>query len=519
MDSSTFVLFGATGDLAKRKIIPALFRLFYEQKLPTPFSIIGASLTDLSDEDYHEHIKQTIQSFTEFDATIPQMQEFLKLIRYCKVDVTKDQEYQRLLTLIKEREQVLHIPENRLFYLSVAPQFFDVIALKIKESGLGETNGWKRLIIEKPFGHDLASAQQLNEKLTSAFDEEEIYRIDHYLGKPMVQNLEALEFANPVLQSLWNNEHIANVQITASETVGVESRAGYYDKAGAIRDMFQNHMLQLLMMVGMHLPSGLTAKDIREEKRKVIEAVRPIPKEEVSTQVIRGQYGPGEINGQQVPGYTNEQGVDPTSTNDTFVAARLWIDDPVWKGVPFYIRTGKRMKNKSTRIVIEFKNPLKELYETQNVETCPNILEIGINPDPEVSLQLNSKSPLQGGKIVPISVDFSPQHISLPEAYEVLLLDALEGDSTYFAHWKEVELSWKLVQPILEAFEENLVPLHMYPSGSYGPEASYELLEEDGFGWWLDQTKPEKDEFPKFLPHQLTPPTQEQSMSDIELDH
>ncbi|HZH62120.1 MAG TPA: glucose-6-phosphate dehydrogenase, partial [Metabacillus sp.] len=227
MDSSTFILFGATGDLAKRKIIPALFRLFLEQKLPISFSVIGASITDLSDEEFHEHIMQSIQSFTEHKADHPKMEAFLGLIRYKKVDVTKEDEYEGLLTLIKSREKELQIPENRLFYLSVAPQFFDVIALNLKKCGLAATTGWKRLIIEKPFGHDLKSARELNAKLNNAFDEEEIYRIDHYLGKPMVQNLEALEFANPILQTLWNNEHIANVQITASETVGVEKRVAY----------------------------------------------------------------------------------------------------------------------------------------------------------------------------------------------------------------------------------------------------------------------------------------------------
>jgi len=519
MDSSTFILFGATGDLAKRKIIPALFRLFLEQKLPISFSVIGASITDLSDEEFHEHIMQSIQSFTEHKADHPKMEAFLGLIRYKKVDVTKEDEYEGLLTLIKSREKELQIPENRLFYLSVAPQFFDVIALNLKKCGLAATTGWKRLIIEKPFGHDLKSARELNAKLNNAFDEEEIYRIDHYLGKPMVQNLEALEFANPILQTLWNNEHIANVQITASETVGVEKRVAYYDQAGAIRDMFQNHMLQLLMMVGMHLPTGLSTKDIRLEKRKVMEAVRPIKKEEVGSEVVRGQYGPGEVNGQQVVGYTSEPDVDPTSTNDTFVAARVWIDNPIWQGVPFYIRTGKRMNKKSTRIVIEFKNPQNQLLDSQNEETSPNLLVIGINPDEEVSLQLNSKNPLKDGKLEPIHVDFTPENKNVPEAYEILLLDALEGDSTFFAHWKEVELSWGFVQPILEAFEENLIPLHSYQAGSFGPKASHELLEEDGFGWWSDQQTLEKDDSTENAFHQPHLYANEQSFTDVGLDH
>jgi glucose-6-phosphate 1-dehydrogenase len=348
---------------------------------------------------------------------------------------------------------------------------------------LGVTNGWKRLIIEKPFGHDVKSAQELNEKLSRAFEEDEIYRIDHYLGKPMVQNLEALAFANPVLQSLWNNRYIANVQITASEIVGVEERAGYYDKAGAIRDMVQNHMLQLLMMTAMHLPKQITANDIRHEKRKVMESLRPLQRDTVGVHVVRGQYGRGEINGEPVVAYREEPGVDASSQNDTFIAARLWIDNAFWDGVPFYIRTGKRMTEKATKIVIEFKNPLKDSYASKTEQIEPNLLTININPNEGVSLQLNSKNPING-VMEPITVDFSASKKDVPEAYELLLFDALCGDATFFAHWNEVELSWKWVEPILEAFKDHRVPLHSYSSGSMGPEAAHRLLKEDGYQWW-----------------------------------
>jgi glucose-6-phosphate 1-dehydrogenase len=400
---------------------------------------------------------------------------------------------------VKQREEELQISENRMFYLSVAPEFFGIIALNIKNSGLGETNGWKRLMIEKPFGHDLQSARELNEKLSKAFDEEEIYRIDHYLGKPMVQNLEALEFANPILHSIWNKDHIANVQITASETVGVETRAAYYDHTGAIRDMVQNHMLQILMMTAMNLPYKINATEIRNEKRKVMEALRPVKKEDVQFDIIRGQYSLGEMNGQPVVGYKEEPGVDPSSQTDTFVAVRLWIDNPYWSGVPFYIRTGKRMKVKSTRIVIEFKNALKLLYQHNQENVEPNLLIIEISPDENVSLQLNSKSPLNNGKIKPVTINFSCEDTvgnssGVPEAYEKVIFDALIGDSTFFAHWKEVELSWEWVQPILNAFEENLLPLHEYRSGSYGPEVADSLLTENGFKWWMDEKIQENKE-------------------------
>ncbi|AKO93016.1 glucose-6-phosphate dehydrogenase [Priestia filamentosa] len=488
MESMTFVLFGATGDLAKRKIFPALYNLFLDEKIPPSISIIGSGIEEMSDIDFQNGVRQSVETFSRrLINNHSKIEDFISSFCYKALDATNNKDYEDLLDLVQRREEELGIPENRMFYLSVAPDFFDLIALNIKESGLGSTKGWKRLIIEKPFGHDLTSAQDLNEKLSQAFKEDEIYRIDHYLGKSMVQNLEALEFANPILQSLWNNQHIANVQITASETVGVEKRADYYDQAGAIRDMVQNHMLQLVMMTAMHLPKKLSSHEIRDEKRKVMESLRSIKKEDVGLHIIRGQYDAGEIHGQPVVKYTDEPKIDSSSQNDTFVAARLWIDNSFWNGVPFYIRTGKRMKDKSTRIVIEFKNYLKDLYENQDETVEPNLLIIEINPHENVALQLNSKNPLKNGKIEPVRVEFAADQKGAPEAYERLIFDALTGDSTFFAHWKEVELAWEWIQPILEAFEENLLPLYLYSSGSYGPDEANHLLDEDGFKWWLDE--------------------------------
>ncbi len=490
MESITFVLFGSTGDLAKRKIFPALYNLYVDNKLPQPISIIGLGRSDLSQKDFQEKVKESIFSFSRrLEHDTDEMDDFLDSFRYMTLDVTNKEGYKELLHLVEQREAELKIKQNRTFYLSVAPEFFDIIALNLKESGLGTTNGWKRLMIEKPFGHDLESARELNEKLSGAFEEEEIYRIDHYLGKSMVQNLEALEFANPILQSIWNKDHIANVQITASETVGVETRAGYYDHAGAIRDMVQNHMLQMLMMTAMSLPEKMNATEIRNEKRKVMEAIRPMNIEDVHLNIIRGQYGSGESKGNQVLGYRDEPGVNPSSKTDTFIAARIWIDNPFWKGVPFYIRTGKRMKEKSTRIVIEFKNILNSPYENTNQVIDPNLLIVEIGPDENITLQLNSKNPTNNGNIEPVRMNLSHEGtgIGAPEAYERIIHDAFIGDSTFFAHWKEVELSWEWVQPILDAFEEDLVLLHEYQSGSNGPKASDSLLEENGFRWWLDE--------------------------------
>ncbi|MBM7655196.1 glucose-6-phosphate 1-dehydrogenase [Neobacillus cucumis] len=483
VDSMTFVLFGATGDLAKRKIYPALFNLYLNQKLPDTFLVVGVGRSSLSDAEFQDRVTQSLYTYSRHLVNDKaKKKEFVKKFRYSQLDITHVEGYKQLLELVQHNEQELQVMENRMFYLSVAPEFFEVISFNIQKSGLGETKGWKRLIIEKPFGHDLKSAQEQNEKLNRVFEEDEIYRIDHYLGKPMVQNLEALAFANPILQSLWSNQYIANVQITASETVGLEGRTGYYDKAGAIRDMVQNHMMQLLMMTAMSLPKRISAQAIRGEKRKVMESLRLLDKKEVAKNVVRGQYGRGEVNAEEVIGYLEEPGVEESSTNDTFISARLWVDNDFWEGVPFYIRTGKRMREKSTKIVIEFKNSLKELYcsEVQNTES--NLLIVHVNPNEGVSLQLNSKNPING-KIEPIMVNFSASKEDVPEAYELLIFDALKGDSTFFAHWHEVELSWKWVQPILEAFEESLVSIQTYSAGSMGPEASNYLLNEDGFKW------------------------------------
>lgn len=490
MDSMTFVLFGATGDLAKRKIYPALFNLFLDRKLPQSFSVIGLGRRALGDEVFQGNVAQSLRDFSRRPVSdSAELDQFISAFRYVPLDVTNPDDYRKLLQVVEQREQELNIPQNRMFYLSVAPEFFDTISLRINESGLGSGSGWKRLIIEKPFGHDLKSAQDLNDKLSKAFEEEEIYRIDHYLGKPMVQNLEALVFANPVIGALWNNKHIANVQITASETVGVEERAGYYDQSGAIRDMFQNHLLQVLMMTAMNLPNKLSASEIREQKRSVLAAVRPLPKSEVTGSIVRAQYGAGVVGGKQVPAYRDEPGIGPNSMNDTYVAGRLWIDNEQWKGVPFYLRTGKRMGSKSTRIVVEFKNTAKDLYMTRNEKTTPNLLVIEIGPNERVSFFLNGKDALNNGQIGTLNVDYSANLSNVPEAYERLIHDALRGDSTFFAHWNEVELAWKWVQPVLESFEENQVPLEFYPAGSNGPEGADRMLAENGFQWWLDENK------------------------------
>ncbi|PER97239.1 glucose-6-phosphate dehydrogenase [Bacillus cereus] len=487
MEPMTFCLFGATGDLAKRKIFPALHNLYLNNKLAPSMSIIGLGREELSDIDFREYVKQSVLHATRYvEQKELKITEFLQMFRYRTFEATDKNEYKKLMEMVKQIEGEKEIPENRLFYLSVAPTLFEVIALNIQKSGLSSTQGWKRLIIEKPFGYDLESARELNMKLSKVFHENEMYRLDHYLGKPMVQNLEALEFANPILQALWNNRYISNVQITASEAVGVEKRADYYDQTGALRDMFQNHMLQLFMMTAMHLPKRMDPEEIHYEKRQVLESLRPLQKKNVYLDVVRGQYDSGEIQNQKVVGYRDESGVASASQIETFVAARLWVDNVFWSGVPFYIRTGKRMKEKVTRIVVEFKNSLKGLYTDDNERLVPNLLVIEINPTEGVSLQLNSHDLVTGQEMKPIKMNYSAGQNEIPEAYELLIYDALRGDSTYFAHWDEVELSWQWVQPIVEAFEENQLPLYSYEAGLYGPQAAHRLLQQDGFEWRLD---------------------------------
>ncbi|NOV04814.1 glucose-6-phosphate dehydrogenase [Paenibacillus planticolens] len=487
MESTTFVLFGATGDLAKRKIYPALYNLFVDQKLPPSFSLIGLGRRELTDESFRANVEQSIDMFSRRKAKNPELMEnFLRKFRYSVLNIDRKEDYQKLLRLIEHREEELRLSPNRMFYLSVGPEFFGTIADNIEESGLGSANGWKRLVIEKPFGHDLQSARDLNQKLSKAFAEHEIFRIDHYLGKPMVQKLEALLQSNPVLRAIWANDYIANVQITANETVGVEERAGYYDHTGALRDMFQNHMLQLLMMLTMHLPNKSNSEMVRFKKKMVLENLETLQKQDVSANVIRGQYKAGTIAGKPVVGYTSEPGIASSSLNETFITARMQIDDFFWRGVPIYIRTGKRMQEKSTRIVIEFKEPFKKVSQANDDGQVPNLLVFEISPNERISLQLNTRDPQHSGKFKPIQIDFHDSHEDVPEAYENLIYDAFQGDPTFFAHWDEVELAWSWVHPILEAFQENLVPLHLYAAGTNGPAESDALLAENGHHWWFD---------------------------------
>ncbi|MCL6548319.1 MAG: glucose-6-phosphate dehydrogenase [Alicyclobacillus sp.] len=483
-----FILFGATGDLAQRKLYPALYSLYQDNLLPDPFAIIGVARSRMDDGQFRSFVRESVGKHGRKPSEAPGdtggWPDFAERFFYRSVDVNRSEDFQELRQLLDQVGAQAGALANRVFYLAMAPEFFGKVALQLKEHGLLDTRGFKRLIIEKPFGHDLASAHELNGELYQVFDESEIFRIDHYLGKEMVQNIEVIRFANSIFEPVWNNRSIANVQITSSETVGVEDRAGYYETAGALRDMVQNHMLQMVMMVAMEPPSRLRTEAIRDEKVKVLRSLRRYSADEAARHVVRGQYGPGRVLGEPVPGYREEKGVKPDSHTETFVAARLFIDNFRWAGVPFYIRTGKRMALKSTEIVIQFRNMPEHLYFNEDGRLGPNLLVIRINPVEGMYLQLNAKRPGTEGGVVPVAMEFSQPRDSSPEAYERLLYDAMRGDSTYFTRWDEVSLAWKLVDPMAEAFADNRVPLHAYPAGSWGPEAARALPSQDGFSWW-----------------------------------
>jgi glucose-6-phosphate 1-dehydrogenase len=483
------VLFGATGDLSKRKLFPALYSLYKGGLLPNQFAIVGVARKNKSHEDFREDVRTFVLEFSRYNELDHDVWEtFAAGLYYYGLDVTDASGYTGLKTLLDELDLKCDIPGNRLFYLAMAPEFFGTVSLNIMAAGFKDSRGWNRLVIEKPFGHDFESAQILNDQIQEAFSEEEIYRIDHYLGKEMVQNIEVIRFANSLFEPIWNSRHIANVQITSSETVGVEERGGYYEKAGALRDMFQNHMLQMVMMMAMEPPSRLKTEAIRDEKVKVLRSIKRFTPQEVAKHVVRGQYGKGKIDEEPVLGYRDEPNVSPNSRTETFIAAKIFVDNFRWAGVPFYIRTGKRMATKSTEIVVQFKDMPKNLYYEKYGKLDPNLLVIRVNPLEGMYLKLNAKKQGTEGGVIPFAMEFCQNceiGLNSPQAYERLLYDCIEGDSTFFTRWDEVSIAWKLVDPIADFWEQqDDANFPNYPAGTWGPVEAQELLEKDGFRWW-----------------------------------
>jgi glucose-6-phosphate 1-dehydrogenase len=470
----TMVIFGASGDLTKRKLFPALYSLAYRQLLPEKFSVLGVARTEGTDQEFRERMKAAVQEFGRDDFREDVWDELADGMHYVYDD-------DKLAAALRDLGERRGTTGNRIYYLAVPPAAFEGIVAWVGKHKARK--GWTRVIVEKPFGHDLESAQDLNALLHKHFGESQIFRIDHYLGKETVQNMLALRFANGIFEPIWNRQFIDHIQITVAETLGIEGRAEYYERAGAIRDIFQNHLLQLIALTAMEPPIDLAADSVRNEKVKVLKSIHtPGPKH-----VVRGQYGRGYIEGQEVPGYREEAGVDPSSMTETFIAAKLFVDNWRWADTPIYIRAGKRMARRETTIAIEFKRaPHPPFVEAAADGLRPNVLLIHIQPDEGVSLEIGAKVPGQGLQIRTVHMDFlygGAFRTDLPEAYERLLLDCMRGDASLFTREDEVVEQWQIVDAIVAYWRRDRPSFPNYAAGTWGPRSSDDLMTRDGRSW------------------------------------
>jgi glucose-6-phosphate 1-dehydrogenase len=487
----SIVIFGATGDLTHRKLVPALYNLFLNNELPKNLRVIGFARRNKTDQQWQEELENSNRENSRSGHDPEAWKKFVSSFTYHRGDLNDSNSYKTLSAHLDAIELENERNHNRLFYLSTAPEFFPVVLENLKSTGLNNANpnSWSRVIIEKPFGSDLKSAQDLNAVANETFSEADTYRIDHYLGKETAQNIMVLRFANSIFEPLWRSRFIDHVQITCAEHLGMEGgRGGYYDKAGATRDMVQNHLLQLLSLVAMEPPTDLSADSVRDEKVKVLRTIRKMDPEQVAKNVIRAQYIDGNINGEPVKAYREEDRVDPKSMTESYVAMRLFIDNWRWEGTPFYIRMGKRLPKKTTEISLHLKSPPNVLFQKLPGAGESNILTIRIQPDEGMSVLMLSKKPGTSLKIEPVKMDFhywSSFEKGSPEAYERLLIDAMIGDATLFARRDEVENAWVFIDSIEEAWHESdqKSPVAEYPAGSWGPEESNLLLAEMGHEW------------------------------------
>lgn len=484
------VIFGATGDLTKRKLIPALYNLARQHLLPDNFAVVGSARSEMSHEEFRQRMIQAVQ---EFEGTTVDPHVYNSLVEkfyYLPGNVKDTQSYEQLKDLLSKLDQECGTQGNYLFYLATAPQLFGEIASQLAKVELtSQQDGhWQRVVIEKPFGHDLDSARDLNKTLNSVLQENQIYRIDHYLGKETVQNILVFRFGNSIFEPIWNRQFIDHVQITVAETVGVEERGSYYDHAGALRDMVQNHLFQLLTLVAMESPTSFDADAIRDEKAKVLRAIAPLKPEEISHSAVRGQYGTGTVQGEGVPAYRAEPDVDPASKTETFVALKLMIDNWRWAGVPFYLRTGKRLAKRITEIAIQFKHvPFSLFRETSVEQLTPNFLVLCIQPCESIQFQFGAKEP--GPKIqmgtVNMEFDYKDYFGKSPNTgYETLLYDCMIGDAALFRRADNVEADWSVVMPVLDVWQSS--PPQGFPNyaaGSWGPAEANQLIERDGRYW------------------------------------
>ncbi len=481
------VIFGASGDLTKRKLLPALFHLDQSNLLPENFSVVGVARRDLS-STFAPDMQDGIVKGGGVEDSDPKLKPFMDKVQYFAMNFDDDTGYENLKKFLTGIDAKFGTKGNRLFYLAVAPEFFAEIIQYLGKHGMSvshqDGNGWVRVIIEKPFGTDLESAKKLNDDVNAVLQEDQVFRIDHYLGKETVQNILVFRFGNGIFEPVWNRNYIEQVEITAAESIGIEGRGPFYEKAGALRDVLQNHVMEVLSFVAMEPPDSFHADAVRTEKLKVWKAIEGIPVEDTA----RGQYGPGKVDGQDVPGYRQEDRVAPDSSTETFAAARLEIDNWRWAGVPFYIRAGKRLEKRVTEITIVFKQAPLHLFKTNSTDDKfePNILKIRIQPDEGISLRFSAKIPGPTTNVKPVEMAFSYAQAfgkSSANGYERLLLDAMLGDATLFVDRQGVEATWSLFTPILEAWAKTKPDFPNYAAGSQGPKQADELLARDGHSW------------------------------------
>lgn len=493
IDPCTLVIFGATGDLTGRKLAPALYNLGKDGLLPPNFACVGFARRPKTHQQFREELKQEIGTYSR---TLPIDEGFWKTFQeqvfYHQSEFDQDEGYEALKTLLSQLDSKLATRGNRLFYLSVQPKYFPVIIAKLHQHGLiynvhQETERWSRVIIEKPFGRDSASAAKLQHDISQHLDESQIYRIDHYLGKETVQNLLVFRFANSIFESLWNYKHIDHVQITVAEEIGIGSRGHFFEDEGLLRDIVQNHMMQLLSLVAMEPPVNLSGSAIRDEKVKILQSIRPFSNQDLEEHVIRGQYGPGFINGNAAIGYREEKDVNPKSSIETYLAMKLFVDNWRWAGVPFYLRGGKRLPKRATEIAIIFKDAPGVLFQQNNKKNAPNVLALRIQPNEGISMRINCKVPGPSSPIQPVKMDFRYGSYfggAPPEAYERLIWECILGDSTLFTRCDEVEASWGILTPILNHWAATAPKdFPNYPCGSWGPQESDTMIEKDGRSW------------------------------------
>ncbi len=494
-DPCTMVIFGVTGDLTHRKLMPQLYDLTVDTPLPAAFSIVGFARRDWDDEKFRNEMQTAVKDALGDEVDDATWQEFAKRLSYVQANFDDLAGYQKLKEVLEQLDDERGVGGNRIFYLATPPSYYPIIINNLNAVGLAQRavpgdgrEGWTRLVIEKPFGHDLASAQSLNNEIAGTFAESQVYRIDHYLGKETVQNLLVFRFGNGIFEPLWNRQYIDNVQITVSEAIGIEGRGEFYEEAGALRDIVQNHMFQVLSLIAMEPPSTINEKTVRDEKVQVLQAITPLRGASIASDVVRGQYGPGWVEGRVAPGYRSEKGVDPDSSVETYIAMKLRIDNWRWAGVPFYLRTGKRLPQRTTEIAVQFRTAPALLFAgTATMPPEPNVLTLRIQPDAGISLRFAAKVPGAEMQIRSVNMDFfygTAFIASGPDDYARLLLDCMRGDQTLFARRDEVEQAWTIATPILEYWAKQPRPdFPNYEAGTWGPPEADALIQRDGRRW------------------------------------